>query len=158
LNLLYYKIQEIIKMYRLKKEEGVSLLELLTVVAIIAVIVIILIPVLLDAHQSARQKETMADMRAIAVALGSYMVVNDHYPTNLAVLTPQDIRLLPQVDSWGNPWVYNVFGSYSNYSLSSGGRDGGGHAVTPGPITDFDDSITMVNGVFAAYPEGTQTD
>jgi len=141
-----------------EEEMGVSIFELLITLGIITLIALIAIPALMDAHQRAIQKETMANMKTIASALGSYMVDCNHYPINLSLLTPKYIKHLPQSDGWGHPWVYDVFGGYSNYSLSSGGRDGGGHATKTGPTTNFNDSITIVNGIFVAYPEGTQAD
>ena len=65
----------------LRREKGFTLIELLIVVAIIGIIAAIAVPNLLTAIQRSKQKRSMADMRAIGTALGSYQTDYDKYPT-----------------------------------------------------------------------------
>ena len=63
-----------------------------------------------------RQKVTMSDMRSIATAIEEYAIDNDVYPvltrgtaplTQLRLLlTPTYIRILPNSDAWGDPFLY----------------------------------------------------
>jgi general secretion pathway protein G len=137
--------------------KGFTLIEILIVVAIIGILVAIATPLLLEALQRAKQKRTMEDMRNISVGLECYMVDYTKYPLQYIYIQPYYLGLVPTQDGWGRPWIYDVFSDNNAYSLSSGGKDGGGHATSSGFTHDFDDSITIVNGQFIAYPEGLQT-
>jgi len=137
--------------------KGFTLIELLIVVAIIGIIAAIAIPSLLDAVQKSKQKRTMADMRSISVGLETYMIDQSFYAYTLAAIQPYYLGVVPTVDGWSRAWTYDSFDSNNAYSLSSGGRDGGGHATVLGTTNSYDDSITLVNGQFVAYPEGIQT-
>ena len=58
---------------RNRKQQGFTLIELLIVVAIIGIIAAILIPNLLDALQKAKQRSTIAEMRAVGQAWFSWL-------------------------------------------------------------------------------------
>lgn len=137
--------------------KGFTLIELLIVVAIIGIIAAIAVPSLLDAVQKSKQKRTMSDMRSISVGLEAYMVDQSLYPSVLTEIQPYYLGSVPTLDGWQRPWTYDAFDSNNAYSLSSGGRDGGGHSTVEGVTNSYDDSITLVNGQFYAYPEGVQT-
>ena len=69
----------------LRREKGFTLIELLIVVAIIGIIAAIAVPNLLTAIQRSKRSRTVADMRAIGTALGSYNVDRNIFPnTNTA--------------------------------------------------------------------------
>jgi len=85
------------------------------------------------------------------------MIDHSIYPSALGEIQPYYLGSVPALDGWGRAWTYDAFDSNAGYSISSGGRDGGGHAATVGTTNSFDDSITLVNGQFVAYPEGVQT-
>jgi len=143
-------------MIRLKEGKGFTLVELLIVVAIIGILVLVVLPLLYDAVQRGKQKRTMHDMRTIATGLEAYMVDYNIYPDNIIAIEPYYVSMTPRKDGWGRQWIYDTFEGSQSYSISSGGRDGGGHATALGVTNDFDDSITMVNGRFYSYPAGQQ--
>ncbi len=73
---------------RIKRNQGgFTLIELLIVVAIIGIIAAIGIPNLLNAVDRAKQKRTMADIRAIGTAVESYAVDANNYPRGVTTLT-----------------------------------------------------------------------
>ena len=141
---------------KLKEGKGFTLVELLIVVAIIGILALIAVPLFYEAVQRGKQKSTMHNMRTIATGLESYMVDYNFYPHNIIAVEPTYVSMTPRRDGWSNDWVYDTFQSDQYYSLSSGGRDGGGHATVEGVTSDFDDSITIVNGRFFSYPAGYQ--
>ena len=106
---------------------GLVLLLPILFVSIVAVIAAI---ALTNAMDKARQRETMADMRAVAAAIQDY--VSDHGappPANgafaelIGVLSPGDPDSLPLTDHWGHGYRSGTDGRGS-YSLESFGRDG----------------------------------
>ncbi len=70
----------------MRKDRGFTLIELLIVVAIIGIIAAIAIPNLLNAIHRGRQKRSMADMRTIATAIGTYATDLNYYPRGMATL------------------------------------------------------------------------
>src|SRR5712692_19253 len=73
--------------------KGFTLIELLIVVAIIGIIVAIAIPNLLNAIQRAKQKRTMADLRAIGTAAETYAVDFNRYPTAAGYALPSGVSM-----------------------------------------------------------------
>ena len=142
-------------------------------IAIIGILAAIAIPNLLNAVQRAKQKKSMADMRALATAVEAYQVDNGYYPTACSAglftdigapltdisftrLTPTYIAQPPLRDGWSTFFVYNVNAAGSYYNVRSLGRNGTADAVTCGTTTDFNDDILFSNGAFLQWPEGTQ--
>jgi len=145
-----------------KKAKGFTLIELLIVVAIIGIIAAIAIPNLLNAIDRGKQKRTMADLRSIGTAIEEYSIDNNVYPDSVSAMSalethiePLYIRTAPQNDGWGRPFV--VATATTNYTVCSGGKDGGAcGSDAGGAVENFNDSITFANGQFVQWPEGAQ--
>lgn len=144
-----------------RNSRGFTLIELLIVVAIIGIIAAIAIPNLLNAIDRGKQKRTMADLRSVGTAVETYSIDNNDYPVaaNIgalaALIEPTYIRTTPQADGWSN--AFAVTSVVGEYTLCSGGKDGGACTGDAGGATqDFDSSITFTNGQFVQWPEGVQ--
>lgn len=142
---------------------GFTLAELLIVVAIIGIIAAIAVPHLSQSIDRARQRRTMADMRAVALGVSSYGVdfvavpkVADGWVEDLLpYVTPTYLKKLPKVDGWHNSLRYR--GAGLDYTLWSFGGDGTEQpTLVMQSTTNFADDIVMVNGVFVQWPEGMQ--
>ncbi len=135
-----------------RNEDGFSLIELLIVVAIIGIIATIAVPQLLDAIDRARQRRTMADMRNIATANGTYRVDQGAYASALSDLQPTYMQVVPTNDAWGNALQYST--SSGSYNLESYGSDGANGPAAPTPwINDpYDVDLELTNGQFTQAP------
>jgi len=140
----------------LRREKGFTLIELLIVVAIIGIIAAIAVPNLLTAIQRSKRSRTVADMRAIGTALGSYQVDNNMFPilnagtfstiafrADLSTGMTNSYFEGASKDGWGNDLYYS--GNSQGYTLRSYGKDG---AIAE--AGDFDSNILYINGIFAA--------
>ncbi len=125
---------------------GFTLLELLVVIAIIAVLAAVVAPTIFQNVGDAKQAAAKSQIELFAVALSSYRLDNDRYPTTeqgveaLRTLPtagdpprnwrgPYLSRVVP-LDPWGRPYVYVSPGiqnpqSYDLYSLGRDGKVGG---------------------------------
>lgn len=157
-----------------RKQHGFTLIELLIVIAIIGILAAIAIPNLLNAIQRAKQKRTLADMKALAVAIEAYQIDNSVYPAascsgslytdvgatldtaSFTDLAPTYIAQPPLRDGWSGYFVYNLKPGGAWYNVRSLGRNRTLDPVTCGTTTDFNDDIVFSNGAFLQWPEGTQ--
>jgi len=103
-----------------RNEDGFSLIELLIVVAIIGIIATIAVPQLLDAIDRARQRRTMADMRNIATANGTYRVDEGVYAPALSDLVPTYMQVIPANDAWVSTTASRAARTCSSRSAPTG--------------------------------------
>ena len=148
----------------MRKDRGFTLIELLIVVAIIGIIAAIAIPNLLNAIHRGRQKRSMADMRTIATAIGTYATDMNFYPRGMADLgafephlVPVYLRRMPAKDGWGT--IYNAYTDSvgDHYTIESWGKNKTDDGCTIGAETNnFDCDICHQDGMFIQWPEGIQ--
>lgn len=147
----------------MRKDRGFTLIELLIVVAIIGIIAAIAIPNLLNAIHRGRQKRSMADMRTIATAIGTYATDMNYYPraaTSLddmeTHLVPVYLRRMPDTDGWGTTYVAVTDSIGDHYTLQSFGKNKTDDGFDGGETQAFDCDIFHQDGMFVQWPEGIQ--
>ena len=148
----------------MRKDRGFTLIELLIVVAIIGIIAAIAIPNLLNAIHRGRQKRSMADMRTIGTAIGTYATDMNYYPRGMGALTdfephltPVYIRRLPAKDGWNTIYDAITDAEGDHYTIQSYGKDKTEQACVVGTETqNFDCDICHQDGMFIQWPEGIQ--
>lgn len=159
---------------RHRRERGFTLIELLVVVAIIAILAAIAMMVYLTSIDRARQRRTVADMRAIAGAwearaseMQSYGVAGYQFPdTSVAyddlhsALSPTYSRNLPKTDGWGRPFEFAIGAGPKQYAIRSAGRDGSMEETeyTAGEVDHFDCDIIYANGAFITFPVAVKSE
>lgn len=139
----------------LKREQGgFSLIELLIVVAIIGIISTIAVPQLLDAIDRGRQRRTMADMRNLATANGTYRVDTGVYAAALSDLTPDYMQVVVDKDAWGTSFEYAV--DSGDYTMESYGSDKADGPVPTSPWINgpYTGDLELTNGQFTQAPTG----
>ena len=127
-------------------EAGFTLIELLVVIAIIATLAAVVAPAIFRNVGDAKVNAAKSQVEIFALALDSYRIDNDLYPSsdqNLGALrtlptmgdAPRNwrgpyLRKAVPLDPWGRPYLYVAPGkenptSYDLYSLGRDGKIGG---------------------------------
>jgi prepilin-type N-terminal cleavage/methylation domain-containing protein len=104
---------------QVRNERGFTLIELLIVVAIIAILAAILIPNFLRARAQSQLAASKGNLKNLATALESYFVDRGNYPTVVAALSPDYLRVVPPDPCSKNAYVYTITGSApTDYKLA----------------------------------------
>ena len=129
-----------------KARFGFTLIELLVVIAIIATLAAVVAPAVFRHVSDAKTEAAKSQIEIFALALDSYRLDNDTYPTTEQGLAA--LRTIPQagehprnwrgpylrkevpLDPWSRPYVYVAPGrdnptSYDCYTLGRDGKPGG---------------------------------
>jgi general secretion pathway protein G len=121
---------------------GFTLIELLVVITVIAILAGLVAPMVFSHVGDAKQSAARAQIELLGLALESYRLDNDYYPSSVQGLDA--LRTVPQgdpgarnwrgpylkktipVDPWGRPYVYKSPGDVNpqGYDLLTYGRDG----------------------------------
>jgi general secretion pathway protein G len=132
---------------RSRRRAGFTLIELLVVIAIIATLATVVAPAVFRNVGEAKTSAAKSQIDILALALNSYRLDNDEYPTSAQGLEalrtapsasssgptnwkgPYLARIVP-ADPWGRPYVYVSPGrenptSFDLYTLGRDGRQGG---------------------------------
>lgn len=131
---------------RPRPRRGFTLIEMLVVIAIIATLAAVVAPSIFRNISDARTSAAKSQVELLALAINSYRLDNDVFPTTEQGLEslrapsttgesprnwrgPYISRLVP-MDPWGRPYVYISPGranpqSFDLYSLGRDGKEGG---------------------------------
>ena len=160
---------------RSTRQRGLSLLELLVVMAIIAIVSAIAVSNYFIGLTRAKQKRTVADIRAIALAWEARAVDTQSYRTSgftfpaepvtyatlKSVLVPTYTKTLPELDGWSRPLQFGFDpegGGQGIYGIRSAGRDGTfDNTIIYGVTNSPDCDIVFSNGSFVQYPDTVQS-
>ncbi len=139
---------------------------LLPVTAPAVIVAAIAIPNYLTAMQKGKQKATMADMKALAMAIDAYIVEHKAAPVGKILadikdqLQPKYIKEMPMKDAWGNDFQYShgVAAKKAEYAVGSGGKDGvfngweQAECYMLSAMKDFEKDLIIANGKFTYCP------
>ncbi len=120
---------------------GFTLIEILVVIAVVAILASLVSPMVFRNVSDAKATAARAQIEIFVLALGSYRLDNDRFPTTEQGL--RALRVAPgeeeapswrgpylqkevPLDPWGNPFEYRSPGEVNqgSYDLVSFGRDG----------------------------------
>ncbi len=131
-------------------------------IAMAGIIAAIAVPNFLMAVQRAKQKRTMADMKAVASSIEQYRQVNNRLPEGGTVgEIASAIHSNVKVDAWGNEMRYVSNGQ--NYWILSAGKDGQfehtfASEYKESATRNYDADIVMLNGEWLEAPEAAVGD
>ena len=139
----------------------------LVVLAIVGILAAIAIPNLLTAIERSRQKQAIADMRAVAAAVQGYASQHQgRFPdaVHIEQLQRQLSVELPTDDPWGHQYRYDCwnasgFGPCDHYGIASAGKDQKFTSddlrtyIKSGGKREWGEDIVLVDGEFVQHPE-----
>lgn len=96
------------RVWRHGRQEGFTLIEVLTVVVIIAVLASILLVTFLKARAQSTVAASKANMRSVASALETYFTDEDSYPAVLTSLVPSYARGIPDDPCTNAAYTFDV--------------------------------------------------
>lgn len=161
-----------------ESQKGMTLIELLVVVGIVGVLSAMALVNYLVALDKSKQKRTMSDIRAIAIAWesrasdrGAYNAAGAstdvfEWPAEEisqaqleAILSPTYIRPMARTDGWGNQFQYALDSPVGSgeaaalYAIRSPGKDKVFESSYPvGGTQSFDCDIVFTSGNFVVSP------
>jgi prepilin-type N-terminal cleavage/methylation domain-containing protein len=126
-----------IKIKKLQKKKGFTLVELLVAVSILAIVTMALLPRLLPYSEAARTSAANKELRNLNTIVEAFAAVDGDYPeASLDLENPRSIASVMQdhgvkwtddetgeTDPWGNPYYYQSLGG-GLYCIISAGPDG----------------------------------
>ena len=123
--------------FRLNKQAGFTLLELLVVIVIIGLLAGYVAPRYFAQVGKSEIKVAQAQIDGLGKALDQYRLDTGHYPTveqGLPALTVRPaeepkwdgpyLKKVAPPDPWGQPYHYRAPGEHGDYDLFSYGKDG----------------------------------
>ena len=116
---------------KLKKNEGMTLIEIMIVVAIIAILLGLVTPNLMNRLKQANVVAAKQGINVLKLALQDYALLNNgSYPEDLETLANEGLLKAKDLrDPWGNPYQYVSPGEhdweYDIYSYGADGKEGG---------------------------------
>jgi general secretion pathway protein G len=148
-----------IKLRKLQKKKGFTLVELLVVVAILAILSVALLPSVLGYSDKARDTRAAKDIRNFNTVVEAFASANGNYPeASLDADNPRSIASVMQskgikwtgdetgvVDPWNNPYYYDLTEDY--YCIGSSGKDG---------TLNTSDDICNIGGKVSKKPSGAR--
>jgi len=142
-----------------------SVVGLIALVVIVGIVAAIAVPNLMQAKETARQKETIVQMRRIQSLMEVYAInqpgeLPDHYDHAVLteILVPEYTADVPARDAWGNEFMYET-GPSGFPCIISTGANGIREAYFPFTgRSDAGDDLALYDGVFVRHPPGAPVD
>lgn len=148
------------------RKDGFSLIELMIVLVIIGILMAILIPNMIDATHRARQRATVAELRAWGNALGAYIAEIGTLPAGAGavpivastihnVLVPYAVSALHDQDKWDNDFLYYAppLPTPTIYTVLSTGKNGiEDFCISPASWFNYSEDIKLSDGIFVCSP------